>query len=327
MANNEFIGRRVSVGLGVESTYGTEVAPTQWMKQTKLDFQRKTTTVQNTSAMGRNEDVNDSALVSEWAEGNLEGKVYDISIGYLLYNTFGSLANATNADASGTVFDHTFTVSTSQIAKSLTLTRVDALSNRRHGMATIDSLDISVKQADWAMVTAGFKAKTGVTGSDTAAYTAENAFTSKHVTVKSATNLAGLSGATALSPKSLKLTIKRDATTYIPLGSIDPVAINTGKWSATGEIVLRYTDTTLEALWAANTQQALQIAFKNTDVTIGTSTNPSLTFTAPKARFSSFSMSNDLDNVIEQTVGFTCELDSTAGYMLQAVLTNTKNAY
>ena len=99
MPNNEFIGRRVSVGLGVESTYGTEVAPTIWPRHMKLGFQRKTTRVENESAMGRVEGVNDSAVVEQWAEGVLEGKVYDLSIGYLLYNIFGTLVTTDNADA------------------------------------------------------------------------------------------------------------------------------------------------------------------------------------------------------------------------------------
>lgn len=106
---SEFSGRRVSVGLGIESTAGTAVAPTNWYKHMKLGFQRKNTRVENESAMGRNEAVNDSAIVEEWAEGDIEGKVYDIGIGYPLYNIFGSLATTTNADASGTVKDHTST--------------------------------------------------------------------------------------------------------------------------------------------------------------------------------------------------------------------------
>src|SRR3954466_13018015 len=131
MPNNEFIGRRAAVGLGVESTYGTEVAPTIWPKHTRFNFQRKNTRVENTSAMGRNESVNDSAIVEEWAEGDFEGKVYDQSIGYFLYNIFGSLVTSDNADSDASVKNHTFDVSSSNVAKSLTIARVDPLSSRR----------------------------------------------------------------------------------------------------------------------------------------------------------------------------------------------------
>lgn len=96
MPNNEFIGRRKAVGFGVESTAGTSAAPSFWYRHMSLDFQRKVTAIQNESAMGRNEKVNDSAIVEEWAEGTLEGKVYDLSIGPLLYNIFGTLVTTDN---------------------------------------------------------------------------------------------------------------------------------------------------------------------------------------------------------------------------------------
>jgi hypothetical protein len=52
-----------------------------------------------------------------------------------------------------------------------------------------------------------------------------------------------------------------------------------------------------------------------------------VTFTAPKARLNTWTLGNNLDQRIDQTIGFKCELDVTAGYMLQAVLTNTKATY
>ena len=70
----KFPGRLVSIGLGVESTPGTTVAPTHWMRHMSADFQRKTTIIQNESAMGRYERVNDSAVVETWAEGSLRAR-------------------------------------------------------------------------------------------------------------------------------------------------------------------------------------------------------------------------------------------------------------
>lgn len=323
MANNEFIGRRVSVGLGVESAYGTAIAPTIWPRQLKMNFQRKTTRVENDSAMGRIEKTNDSAVVEEWAEGTLEGKVYDTSIGYLLYNIFGTCVNSTNADASGTVYNHTIDVAQTNVAKSLTIARIDPISSRRHAMGTVMNLDITADQGDWVKFSSAIQAQVGTTSSDTAAYVVENPFTSKHVTVKLATNVAGLGAATALAIKHLKLSIKEAVTPYYAHGAIDPAAFNTGAWQATGEVTLRYTDGTLESNWFTNAIQAMSIAFKNTDVTIGTSANPSLTFTAPRVRLNTFVMSDPLDSVVEQTVGFTCELDTSAAYALRAVLVNT----
>jgi hypothetical protein len=156
---------------------------------------------------------------------------------------------------------------------------------------------------------------------------AENSFTSKHVSVKIASTTGGLSGASALSIKNLRLTISRETMKYYPHGAIDPAAINIGPFSVEGELVLRYDANTLENLWFANTQQALQISLVNGDVTIGAAAHPGLVFTLPKVRLNTFDMSDDLDEIVEQTVGFTAELDVSAGYMIRGVLTNTQASY
>src|SRR4051794_40480486 len=181
---SRFPGRNVAVGLGIETTPGTAVAPTLWMRHMKLGFQRKTTTIQNESAMGRNEKVNDSAVVETWAEGNLEGKVYDLSIGYLLYNMFGTLVTSDNADANAIVKDHTVDIASGNVAKTLTVTRVDPVSTRRHGMATLESLEFTSETGGWVMVNGALQALPGTTASDVAAYVAENSFTHKHLVVK-----------------------------------------------------------------------------------------------------------------------------------------------
>lgn len=326
---SDHIGRRVSIGLGIEdpAAPGTVVAPQNWFKQLSADFHRKVTTIQNTSAIGRIEKVNDSQVVAEWAEGKLEGKVMDLSTGYLLTNMMGLAVTTTNADASGNVKDHTFDVANANVAQTLTIARKDPITDRRHGLATFSDLELDVVSGDWAKWSGSLMALFGNTASDTPAYAVENEFTSKHVTVKVAANVAGLGAATAIPVKSLKLKLQRKVTPYYPFGVIDPSAFNTGAWEASGEFVLRYTDTTYELVHYANTAQALLIQLKNTDVTIGTAANPCLAFTAPQARLNDWTPSNGLDDIVEQTVSFYCELSISSGYALRAVLTNLATGY
>jgi hypothetical protein len=330
MANNQFIARRVSIGVGLEgaSTQGTEVVPTDWVKQLKLSGGRKTTVADNESAVGRPEAISDSEVVQQWYEGSLEGKVCVTTFGYFLYNIFGGYAVTTNADASGTIKDHTFDVAVSQVPRTLTLARKDPITSRRHGLADLDQLEITFESGGWVKFTASFKAKPGVSSSETVSYiVADPEFTAKHVVVKLASSVAGLGAATAPLAKSGKLTITNPANLFFPVGQITPAIVTNGKFGFTGELVLQYNDTTLEDLAYANTVQAMSLAIKNTDVVIGTAANPSLTFTGPKVRLTPIDMSDGLDDVVEQTVGIKGELDLTAGYMLRAVLTNAKATY
>lgn len=328
MSNNQFIGRRVSVGLSVETTPGTAVAPSDWARHLSLSFKRRTTKIENNSALGRPEAVSDSAVVEKFADGVLSGKVGDITIGYLLYNAFGSLVTTDNADTDAAVKNHTFNVAVGQSPKTLTVTRVDPLTSRRHSLAAIEELDFSFESGDWVKVSASLKAKEGANSADVAAYDAgENEFTSKHVTVKLASTVAGLGAATALEVKKGNLKISRPVRLDFFLGSDAPLKTSTGDWKAMGELTLQYDSTDLEELEFANTRRALLISLSNTDVTIGAAARPKLDFTAPQAVLSTFDMSDDLDEIVEQTVGFNCELSQTDGYALRAVLTNTKAAY
>jgi hypothetical protein len=277
--------------------------------------------------MGRNEKFNDSAVVAKWADGKLEGKVGDITIGYLLYNIFGDLTTTANADASGNVKDHTFNITQTKVAPSLTVARKDPKTSRRHALAILADLEITAEAGGWVKVSGTLQAKAGVDSTETVAFVVENEFTSKHVIAKLAANVSGLAAASDIATKSIKITIKRSVNAFIPNGADEPVAFDIGTSEVEGEAVLRYLNTTYEDLSYANTARALQVTIKNTDVTIGTAANPGLVFTAPRVRLNTFSMSTDLDNVIEQTVGISGELDLTAGYMLRAVLTNLQTAY
>lgn len=324
---DEYIGRRESVGLGIEATAGTAVTPQVWVRHLTNSFQRQAMKLENTSAMGRVEGVNDSATSKVWSEGSLEGKVADVSIGYLLYNLFGPSVTTDNADADATVKNHTFDVEQSNIPNYLTIGVINPVEERRHALGVVDELEIKSEAGEWVTFTAGMKAKDGAASSDTAAYVEETEFTGKDTSVKLAANVAGLGAATALDVSSVTLSVERKSEPYFPLGSTAPSAMNTGAFRATGEFVIRYTSTDHESDWIDNTKQALEIKFQNTAVTIGTSANPTLTFTAPQVSLTTFEKSDDLDEVVTATVGFACELSTTDAYALRAVLVNTQASY
>ena len=69
------------------------------------------------------------------------------------------------------------------------------------------------------------------------------------------------------------------------------------------------------------------IDIKNTDVTIGASSNPELAITLNKVHFDDWSRKSANDSLVTQQVKFTAHLDVTAGAAISAVLTNTKVSY
>lgn len=437
MAGNPTIGRREAVGIGIETTPGVAVAPQTFARQAALTLDQKTTTIDNTTALGRIENISDSAVVERWTEGSLNGYVSDAVIGYPLLNIFAAVTPTLHSGET-TVYDNLFSVSSTALPPTLTIARSNTVATRRHAMAMLSDLEIDIKQNDWVQFTATLQAMVGANSTETVVYPTENLFHSKYVTTKLASSVAGLSTAqlatpvvntpttattggtlaagtyyyvitatnasgetvrsnevsqvttgaastvtftwaaitgatgytiyrgsttgneqklttvgavttftdngsftiTAVTPpttnttaaaplqiKSLKLKISRKIERFTPVGTIDPVSFDPNVFSVTGTIVARYTDTVLENVALNNTIQAMSIALVNTDTTIGTATNPSLTFTLPQVRFDPQTLDNKLDQTLSQTFNFNAELSTSAAYMIQAVLTNTKNGY
>lgn len=324
---DEHIGRLESVGLGIEATAGTAVAPQVYVRHLKNGIQRQATKLENTSAMGRVEAVNDSATSKVWSEGSIEGKVADISVGYFLYNLIGPPVTTDHADSNAAVKTHTYDVLQNNIPSYLTVGVINPVASRRHALAVVDEFEIKSEAGEWVTFAAGVKAKDGVAASDTAVYVEETEFTGKDTSIKLASNVAGLGAAPALDASSLTLKIERKSEPHFALGSTAPNSMSTGAFRATGEFVIRYNSTDYEDDWIDNTKQALQIKFENSAVTIGAAAHPSLTFTGPQARLTTFQKSDDLDEIVTATVGFAFELSTADAYALRAVLVNTYVAY
>lgn len=319
----DYIGRKVAVGIGAETARGTAVAPAFWVRHLSLDFKRKGETVQNESALGRREKFSDSEIVRQFGEGALEGKVNSKSIGLILLGAFGTVESA----ASGAGFEHTFTIDQSNTPQSLTIAKVDGVNSRRHALAMIKSLEITIETGEYVKFSADIIAKQGASSSETVAYVEEYEFTSKDAFVKFATNLAGLGAATASAVKSGKITLDLGAEPTYELGDTEPVEIHAGAVEVTGEIVARHSDATYEDMYHNNTKKAMQIGFTNEAVDLGGGLNPSLVFTLPRVSVTDYDTSNDLDAIVEQTMGLTGELDTTEGYSIEAVLVNDQEEY
>ena len=323
----DYSGRKVQYGIAKEGTRGVPTTPTFGVPQLTADFQNKSDSVWNDSSFGILNKYSKSEIVKDMAEGKIEGKVTDITFGLLLYAALGNYAVTANADASGNVKNHSFTQSQSNTPQSLTITRKDGNSDKNYPLAMLKTLEITVVTGEFVKYTAEFISKKGVTGTDTIVYTLENEFKAKYAVAKMAVFIAALGAASAIPMKSMKLKIDRKINPYFVFGSNDPSEIFVEEFTTTGEFVLRYSDQTYENLYFANGVQALQLDLKNSDVVIGTSANPELTLTLPKADLSSWKTDMNKDNIVEQTVGFIGLWDFATGAELTALLINLYAAY
>lgn len=310
------IGRRETIGLGIEGTPGTAVAPQIYLRWMDNGVQNKTNVIENESAMGVVDQINDSEVTSRWAEGTIGGKVTSHGIGFLLSGFFG--LPTTGAAVSG-IYPHSFVMAQSSKPTALTIVRSNPLESVQHSYGTIDTLEISAEVDDWVMFSSAIKARKGETATLTPAFIDEKEFTSKHITVKMASNLAGLSGASNIKGRSVKLNLERPSEAFNPLGSGDEPEFDRGTFTVNGELVVRYTDTQYETDFLNNAIKAMQISLSNGD--------DSLVFTCAQVRTREIERSNDRDDIVTQTLNIKAEYNLADGKSIAALLKNSRATY
>lgn len=320
-------GREESVGVGIQGG-SVAVVPQIWPRHLSNGLRPVVNKQQNTSAMGRPEQVNGSAIVSRTSAGPLEFKLQDISFGYWLASLFGKVTTAANPDASGVVYDHTFSMAPSERIL-LSVTEKNPVDDRVYKNVEVSQIEITSEQEDWVKFTVDLVGAEKADATSTVAIQDEHEFTSAHVAARIAANVAGLGAAPDLEITKQALTLSRPRSPYVPLGHKTSVANDTEPFTASGELTLRYKNTDMEDLWYENTVRALRISIINDDpeAKIGTAEQPGVVFTAPQVTFEGIDRSTDLDQYVEVTVSISCELSVAEGYAIRPVLTNTQEAY
>lgn len=323
----QYSGRKIRYGLAKETARGTYTAPTYWMRWETADFFNHATTAFNQSAIGVLDRYSGSEIMQRSSSGQLAGKVTDQSLGLLLYGAFGGYSKITHPSETA-VFDHTFTESQANQSQTLSVTRVSPNAQTNYANGMVGSFQLEAKAGDFVRHTTNITAFPGVTGSGaTPVYVAENEFKGKHVTTAIAGSIAGLGSAAAIPTASVTFTMNKNLDPYYIIGQDGPQDIFSQNVEITGEFVLLYNDNTYHDLRFNNTKQAMQIVIANTDVVIGTATNPTVTFTFPAVYFNDFKPEQGIDGMVSQTVSFTATYDLTTAYAIEAILTNTVTTY
>lgn len=323
---SNLIGRLRSVGLAKETTKGTAVAPTYWLPYTGFNPNPVIQNKVKDGATGRIEAGHENDIVSQMAQPSVEGILTDKAIGLLLLSAFGSVASVAKSAPNTAVYDHTFSVLNSNAHPALTLSYKDANFGKQIAYSMLNKLEIEAKVSDYVRYKAEFIAKLEADGTTTPANTAENAFVPKHISVKIADTVAGLSGASAVALQSIKLTINKNAEAIFGLGSHDPSSIVNKELEISGDIECLENDATWRALFTAGTNKAMSITFLS-DAVIGSSSAPQLVLTFNKVFFDSWKEGANLKDLIKENMTFKMLYSLTDSKAVGAVLTNLATTY
>lgn len=323
---SKFIGRMADIGIAKEAARGTaETSATYWLPKLSLTMDDKIEQAVNESSVGVIEDATDGKIVSKFAEGEIEGNIYDKSFGLLLLSTLGSVA--TTGPAETTVYTHTFSVGQNAQHPSLTVFLEDPNQDYKFALGMVSKLDLDFSLGQFAKFNAAFRSKVGATATLTPSYTAENNFLPQHGSLKTATTVAGLGAASTINVRSVKLSINKNIEDDRRLGSTDAADILNKQFSVDGTIEIVFNDETFKTEMLADTAKAMRIALINTDVTIGSTLNPTIQIDLAKVKITSFEKQYSNDDITVATVNFKAFYSTTDSSLISVVLKNTATSY
>lgn len=303
----KFVGRLCEVGVGKEASHGAGASATFWIPKTVISFDDKVNRALVSGSYGYITDAAMTAeVVSQWAEGNIEGEINASSFGLFLLALLGTDTPGTITD---TTYTHTYTLLNSVTHTSLSLHIKDPIDSMAFRMAMINSLTIDCSLGQFVTFAANFISKTHQDeATQTPTYAIDQRFTSKGLMFKVAADTGALAAATAVSLKKLTLEIQKEVEKIDVLGTLEPEDIVNKTIRISGKLELTYEDRTWRDYMLNGTAKAMEIKFTGSKL-LGTTTYPSLDFVFPKVAFSSWEPARGLGDIASQSINFEVMFD------------------
>ena len=323
------LGRTVNLGIARETTRGTlESAAEFWEKHAELEIDDKFEASPIDTAFGQIEDADDSIITKKWMEGSVRSHVKAQSIGLWLYSLLGGYAVA-GVGGESVVYDHTLTVAQTNIHQSLSIYTNDTIQDYKFANCVVSDFELILEAGKFCDFKAKFVGKNGATATNSVSFSADDKlFIAKMATVKQATDSSGLGAASAIPIHTLSFKINPNVETEYILGSVSPNEFLNKQFQVEAELELYYqSEATFKTGALASTSGALQITLANTDVTIGSTSNPTITITLYKFKAEELSRDLGVDGIVRQKVKLKGMYSSSDTKMLQIVVRNLIATY
>lgn len=326
-----FSGRRVNIGFKKEAVRGTaETSGFYWYPFLTADFIDKTDKKKNESVFGNIAKNNDEITTLHRGEGALTGKMWQKGLGYLLTWLSGAspVSTAVGGDAAATTHAYTpvLTGANANSHQSFTNAAIDPNQNLAFALSMLDSFKLTWVKDDFAKIEIQSQSKASASASNTATFTAEPEFLPKHLAVKLATNLAGLTGATESGEiVAINLEFKKNLKVIQTSKSKDQVdEIHNVEWEVTGSIEKYYVDATFHDYDKNDTKMALRLDFIDSVNLAGTTTPTSLRLDFARVGFSNWKPGYGTSDISTETLDIEAFFSVADGSVFLPTLVNNQ---
>lgn len=239
--------------------------------------------------------------------------------------TSSATATGGTIESPSAVRTHVFRRKNDNNHPTYTLYGHDPVGDERATFCMLDSLEIECVVGEYATFTAEFMGqKLSTTTTQTPSYAEANQFLAKFANVKIEDTFDDLDAGTPVDVERFKITISKNVEGYQNFGETDVGTFLNKRFDVTGDMDLIYNSTTHRDKVANSTKQAIRLTIANTDVTIGSAANPTFQIDIPAASFSEWSRTDDNDELVKQTIGFSGEFNVARSMTAEALLTNTQ---
>lgn len=319
----KFAGRRGALAVAIEDTRGTPPSSSSdyfWVPFATMSFKDTVEEAREEQGMGQLADSDSKFVVMKMGEGEVEAQLYDKALGVILSGVMGSLPSTSGSNP----YTHAYTLSNSNQHQSVSLYWSDPDRKDMYKLGMVDNLQLSVEPSGIVNWTTGFKSKTADEWTTLSPdFTSLGSkFLHQHVSVKLASNIAGLSGATAISLKNLELNINKNTMFDSVMGTVEPEDILNQQISVEGTIELNLEDDTYRDYMLNGTYRSMEIKLNG-------GTSSSLTIQLPRVDFSEWEPDFTLNEVAKQSINFKANYDAANGLAIISTceLVNTQTSY
>lgn len=303
---NEYIGRRREIAFTKETTRGT-VATAQsgdWYPNDGFDFRDQIQKVEDTSAVGAIPSREGAYIVRTFGQGSVPFVLYDSMIDDLATMICGQDGSVVS---SVTTWDLDID---SNLHTAYTITTSDPVDgDLAYALGVLNTFTLTANADELVTGTCEFTSKASASATVTPAYTTTALpYNASDVTIKLASNYAGLSGASAVSIKNTQVNIEKGTDFDFALGSTAPQNIYNQATAISGSFTLTNNSTTYRALGLSEDTRAMQITISNGVI--------KLDFVFPSIDFADWNKASDKDAYITETLNFFVNYkDKTNGFL------------
>jgi len=304
----EQLGRKGSIGIGVETTPGTAVDPTHWFYEVEAStIKPMETYIPIPDGQGRVEEMLKHKPGQRWGEGDTTIGLDPTNSVHMFVAILGSISSTTAA-GEATVYEHTITVSNNTIpAKTYTLSEtVGDTFEDAYTQATCNSVEISVSDGR-ATAVANWISNTAASDTETPSYTDTTMFIFSDYTIKFGATIGAVGSAVPVN--EFTLTIARNAEARFASGSRDPRTITQKQLQITGSYTLDLDASTERDVYTGGSPRAILIQF--TGESIGNTETEEIRIELPQCSSTEWDMPRSLDDLDTETATFTAEYDDT----------------